>query len=309
MSHIFGPRGFVTIATGDIRYYKIARNLLISYRRFASKGYPFAIICDRETELIKEFDHHIIIDDPSNNYMDKLKLFRELPFEETIFIDADCLAYGNLDEWWDLFHEADDFSLFGFAYSDLSCGKGWFSPDGMGKYRDEISFIPSFNGGVYYLRNTAKCEKVFEIANECARHYSDYHFRGFIKPADEPVLALAMAVLDCKPINRHELVFAPKLRKLDADIVIPQCSYEFFPGKWENTRLIHWSNYLTKKSFYRFEAEKLNKRIRWDEISFFDLILYKFRLRRLVLRIYDLTAFAFRIKRKLKKWLERHDSK
>lgn len=31
-------RGFVTIATGQERYYEIARNLLRSYRQFASKN-------------------------------------------------------------------------------------------------------------------------------------------------------------------------------------------------------------------------------------------------------------------------------
>lgn len=144
MSRIAGKRGFVTIATGDIRYYEIAHNLLISYRRFSSEHNPFAIICDRLNEFTEEFDVQIVIEDAANNFLDKLKLFRELPFDETIFIDADSLAYGDLDVWWSLFRDGADFSVFGFAFEDLKCGKGWFRPEGTGPYRDRISFIPSF---------------------------------------------------------------------------------------------------------------------------------------------------------------------
>lgn len=137
-------KGFVTIATGQERYYKLARNLLHSYRLFAKDPFPFAIISDRENEYTSEFDKVIVISDASNSYNDKLKLFRELPFEETIFIDADSLAYGDLNTWWDIFCDAGDFSLFGYAWRDLNCGRGWFIPSGMKQYGTDISFIPDF---------------------------------------------------------------------------------------------------------------------------------------------------------------------
>lgn len=132
-------KGFVTIATGQERYYKLARNLLHSYRLFAKDPFPFAIISDRENEYTSEFDKVIVISDASNSYNDKLKLFRELPFEETIFIDADSLAYGDLNTWWDIFCDAGDFSLFGYAWRDLNCGRGWFIPSGMKQYGTDIS--------------------------------------------------------------------------------------------------------------------------------------------------------------------------
>ena len=40
--------GFFTVATGDEHYYKIAANLLRSYRRFTPEPLPFAILADRE---------------------------------------------------------------------------------------------------------------------------------------------------------------------------------------------------------------------------------------------------------------------
>ena len=57
-------RGFVTIATGDEQYYRIAANLLRSYRFFSASPMPFALICDRENEYSAEFDHTIILKDP-----------------------------------------------------------------------------------------------------------------------------------------------------------------------------------------------------------------------------------------------------
>ena len=83
-------RGFVTIATGAERYYDIARNLLRSYRLFASIHYPFAILCDREHEYTKEFDDVVLLEKANCNYLDKLQLYDYLPYDETIFFCKCC---------------------------------------------------------------------------------------------------------------------------------------------------------------------------------------------------------------------------
>lgn len=119
------------------------------------------------------------------------------------------------------------------------------------------------------------------------------------------MLALAMAVFGCRPLNCRELVFAPEERKLDADIAVPKCSYAFTAGESQTVRLLHFSNYLTQKSFYRFEVEKLKKGIRWDEVSFTNKIRYQWKLRRFLLRYYDLNALLFRVRRKIRKKMKR----
>lgn len=255
-------KGFVTIATGQERYYKLARNLLHSYRLFAKDPFPFAIISDRENEYTSEFNKVIVISDASNSYNDKLKLFRELPFEETIFIDADSLAYGDLNTWWDIFCDAGDFSLFGYAWRDLNCGRGWFIPSGMNQYGTDISFIPDFNVDVYYMRNTDACRHVFEIAVNCEKNYHDYSFNGFADPADEPLLALGMAVCKFEPVDMPgELVFAPSRKRLEADISVPRAVFHSPTGYDYSAKLIHFSNYRTQLSFYRNEVVKLDRLI------------------------------------------------
>ncbi|MBO4848173.1 MAG: hypothetical protein J5586_03370 [Clostridia bacterium] len=290
-------RGFVTIATGNELYYKIANNLLCSYRMNAGK-YPFAVICDRKNEYTEAFDKVILMDHPSNSYMDKLRLYEFIPFEETIFIDADCLVYGNIDEWWELFETAGDFSVFGYAIEDMDTKHGWFHPKGMKEFADRISFVPTYNGGLYYLRNTEKCAEVFRIAQYCADHYYDYEFAGFSKPADEPVLALGMAVCGCRPLNKQELLFAPKPKDVTVDIVKGIAKRR---GDPHNFSLLHWSNYCTRKSLYKFEIGRMKAFL--GKSSRISRFLFKTKIAKAYLWIYDLGAISYRVLRKIKKMI------
>lgn len=303
-------RGFLTIATGDERYYRLARNLLHSYRLHCSNPYPFALLADRKNSIASEFDQVIVMDNPTNSYMDKLRLAEFLPYDETIFIDADCLAYGDINDWWELFEKADDFSSFGYANYDLNNAKTWFRYSGMKEFREQISFVPSYNGGVYFMRNTETCSKVFSLAKYCAAHYQDYSFSGFDKPADEPVLALGMAVCNCRPIKgwRSELLFSPNERYLKVDISIPKAEFKC-DGTTYNPRLIHWGNYKTTKSLYRFEVEKMEKNGLRREFPLLYRLLYEWKIRRFFLRFYDLTALIGRARRKVRRLMEDREAR
>ena len=254
-------KGFVTIATGQMRYYNMAYNLLMSYKRNAKCKYPFAIIAETENKYTQQFDYVILMDNPCHSFNDKLRLFEYLPFDETIFIDADSLIYDDLNIWWERFSEASDFSAFGIVHKPTS-DKGWFMASGMKEFCSDIKYIPMYNGGVYYLRNTKTCEKVFDIAQHCANNYNEYAFNMFKKPADEPVLALGMVLCDCYPImnevgSQVEYVFAPQSKRLKVDILKPKAIYHR-DDKTVRPRIIHWSNYLAQKDVYRFEVWKLN---------------------------------------------------
>lgn len=91
-------KGFITLATGKEEYYRLARNLLRSYRFFCAEPLPFAILADRENECTTEFDNVILFrDGATNSYLDKLSLGEYLPYDINIFIDSDCLAFGDLN--------------------------------------------------------------------------------------------------------------------------------------------------------------------------------------------------------------------
>ena len=292
-------RGFVTIATGKDHYYRLARNLLYSYRLNAG-SFPFAIICDRENEYTAEFDKVVRMEDPTHSYFDKLRLFDCLPFEETIFIDADCLVYGNIDRWWDLFEHADDCSVFGRAYEDLSTDRGWFLTDGMKDYKARIHFVPSFSGGVYYLRNTETCRQVFEIAKDAVSHYQDYPFAIFKHPADEPVIALGMAVMNCRPVACQDVSLYSYKRYMRADIAVPYAEWNH-DGSWTQSILIHWGNYGTMKAFYLSEAAKVRWKLRGKSTNgLLWTLLFRAKFLYYLLHICDLITLGKRINRRIR---------
>lgn len=294
-------KGFITIATGEKRYFELARNLLRSYRMWTEEALPFSLLCDEENEYTHEFDTTIVLESPMGGYLDKLQLYDYAPYDETIFIDADCLAYEDLNRWFKLFEQHNaDFSVFGYAYKNLDTEEGWFNPLKMNEYTDYIDFVPAFNGAAYFIRKSNVSKGVFRIANEVALRYDKYGFKGFTKPADEPLLALGMAVYGCEPLNLHEHVFVPRKMK-SLDIAIP----EAVTTSGDKVSLVHWSNYLTRLSIYRHEALKLNY-LYQSKNSRTNLVYLLFIKPKVIRSIYwpaNLIALFIRIKKKITRTL------
>ena len=264
-------RGFVTIATGTDNYYKIAVNLLQSYRYYAEDPEPFAIICDRTNEYTDLFDKVMIMDDPCFHYVDKLRLPEFLPFDETIFIDADCLAYKDLNCFWDIFKDAEVFSVFGRNYPK-GYQYGWFREEDVGEYRDRVSYIPDFIGGVFYFRKTDELEKFYEIVKHIKATYNDYKFRQFEKLADEPTYALAMSVCGFKTMDDKspDICFYPHTTYFESDIAEGKVNYK---DKYMKKRgliseayMVHWGSGNTRRSTYLMEVYRLNHLLRGKQI-------------------------------------------
>lgn len=245
-------RGFVTVATGKEQYYKIARNLLRSYRFTTKEPLPFAVFCEQENEYTKEFDEVRVYLEATRSYLDKLEMFDLLPFDINIFIDADCLAFRDINRLFDIFEDADDFCCFGRVLP-LDDKTGWFEYDNLNdELKKKIDYVVGLHGGVYYMRRTEKCKAVFDRAKEFSKNYADYKFKGkFETPGDEPVVALSMAVNNCKPITHdltsiicyweHENRF-----KLNIEKNIALCKNNDL-----NTDIVHWGTRFTESLPYK----------------------------------------------------------
>ncbi len=248
-------RGFVTIATGAEMYYRMAFELLRSYRLHCKDDTPFAIICDRETPETAAFDHVVIDKTLRGSYLDKLQLYRRSPYEETIFVDADALFLSDPEVLWQDFSKMGDFSCYGTTLP-LESEDGWFYPKELGSLRSELSFSVDMHGGAYYLRKTQKCEEVFRKAEYFAEHYSEYRFKRFSKPADEPVLALSMALAGCEPCSAQNritfsLSFEGRLRvKQDGQLLLDRKPY--------NTVILHFGTMNTRRFLYQYLLQVLN---------------------------------------------------
>lgn len=253
-------RGFVTVATGDVRYQKLAANLLRSYRLHTEAPLPFAILTDRESPYTADFDRVILLPEARGNYLDKLTLGDAAPFGETLFIDADCLAYGDLNVLFDWFQGADDVSCHGRVLP-LTDSTGWFDYARLGDLQSSVSYGVGLHGGIYFIRRGESAHKVFAAAKELAKEYEIYPFAGnFPTPGDEPVVALAMAIHNFRPIpfrpegiccyweHRRNLRFDRAGAVLKSTGVYPI--------------LIHWGTRFTKKMCYRVQIWRLKFRER-----------------------------------------------
>lgn len=249
-------RGFVTIATGSEKYYKLAAQLLKSYKKRSVQDTPFAIICDRENEYTQGFDQVICMEEPNKSYMDKLLLYRYSPYEETIFIDADSLILADPAGLWDDYADADDVSCCGAIYP-LDSDRGWFTYEGSGKYKEQLKYVIDLHGGIYYFRRTERCRAIFEKAIELAGEYSLYAFKNFSKPADEPVMALAMAIFDCQPCTKPaRILFVPSYRgKLRVNIR----GELLVSGKKSGVEILHFATPNTELFLYQYLSRCLEQ--------------------------------------------------
>lgn len=251
-------KGFITIATGAEEYYVLARNLLRSYRNFCGEALPFAILCDRENAYTAEFDHVITFPDgASNSYLDKLCLAEFAPYDVTVFIDADCLAYGDLNILFDHFQSADDFSCFGRVLP-LDDKTGWFEYEYLGDLQSRVNYVVGLHGGIYYMRRGEMSRKVLADARSFVPDYAGFHFKGkFSTPGDEPLVALSMAVNQCRPIPfipEDICCYWEHEGKMSLDIAHGAASC---PRGGDNIRLVHWGTRFTRELVYRKQAALL----------------------------------------------------
>lgn len=249
--------GFITVATGDEHYYRIARNLLRSYRHFSSTPMPFTVFADRENEYTQEFDQTILINNPTSSYLDKLALYDYLPYDCNIFIDADCLAYGDLNEIFDHFEKADDMCCYGRVLP-LDDTTGWFNYEDLGDLQSRVSYCVGLHGGVYYIRRTPTAKAVFDTAKQLAADYHKYNFKGrFSTPGDEPIIALSMALNGCKPIPfRPEGIccYWEYENSMDLDV---KSGTARIRKTGQLTHLVHWGTRFTRGLLYEKQVAGL----------------------------------------------------
>lgn len=252
-------KGFVTIATGNDRYYRMARNLLRSYRQNCERPMSFAVVADRENEFTAEFDDVVILDKPTHSWMDKMRLLDCCPYDENLFIDADCLVYRDINFLWDLYRDADDFSCFGKALP-LEDKNGWFTDQAAEFY--PIKFCTHLHGMLYFLRKSDTLLRMQTLCHDIIANYGQVTFKGFNdRLADEPVYALAMAVLDLRPVERKPeyycfVPFATKFRSNYASGAVRFANPT--DGEVTDCCIVHWGNRNTLRAQYRFDAGAVN---------------------------------------------------
>jgi hypothetical protein len=215
---------------------------------------PFAIICDRENEYTSGFDTVIVMDHPQSNAFDKLRLLDLAPYAETIFIEADCLAYRDLNGLWKIFKDGPDFGTLG-PVLPLDYEKGWIFRDFLGPYQGRIQQQYLHQGGVYYMRKD-RLEAFMQTCRDIYLHREEFHFR---LPNEEPIFALACTLHGFKPPKDWIDVFCyyPAVTVLRMDIKkgILSFALPYRPVSPPGLFLVHWGTDNTRKPLYKREAD------------------------------------------------------
>lgn len=305
-------RGFVTIATGEDHYYLMAQNLLRSYRLNCKDPMPFAIIADRDNDYTREFDDVVIIDNPSKTWMDKLRLLDSCPYDENLFLDADCLVYRDINFLWELFRDADDFSCFGKALP-LDDKGGWFTNQASQFY--PIHFCTHLHGMLYFIRNSETLERMQELCRDIISNYGKIVFKDFNeKMADEPVYALAMAVLDLHPVDRKPdyYCFVPYASKFSSNYERRTVRFTNpTDGTVDGCCIVHWGNRNTLRAQYRFAASVIacerRSGLLYTIIYRSGLLLFVYRAKDWIIDLVNKISWIIsRIVYRIKKYFRKH---
>ena len=304
-------KGFITIATGRREYYVLARNLLLSYKFHTKKPLPFAILCDSENSLTRDFDDVVIIDSPTRSFTDKLRILDLAPYDENIFIDADSLAYSDLNGLWDYFKDVPPFGILGRTIPTDS-DKAWISLDNTGIFKDNLKYLIICQGGIYYVRKDGLAD-FKDTVNYIQKHYLEFKFKKFTTTfSDESIFSLACAVHGYLPPCSWRSVFGyyPEIARIyKSDIRSGTLDYIFkrylTDGEHhpENGKyLLHFGTKDTRGWLYSLEVERLRSAAKGHRPCLLRVILAYFeamaRLLPRVLTPYKVKVAIYNLRRR-----------
>jgi hypothetical protein len=194
-SDLKAKRGIITMAFGKPQFIEMAKWLGMSLRHNAP-NLESAILTDSSDPELANLFTHVIPHRPEmgNNVEPKFHLDRFSPFEESFYIDTDCLVLNDLSAFFDMF-KGEYFGIPGWRYLSREDRDGNVDVSFVLEHFG-IEALPKFNGGCYYLRVCPETTAFFDTARKLLAEAESlrigfYPGGGF---ADEPLFALALAL-------------------------------------------------------------------------------------------------------------------
>lgn len=263
--------GIITIATGNKRFIKLAKNLALSLS-INNPGWARAVLTDsNDSELNELFDFVINFNEKIEaGFIHKLYMYDYSPFKETLFIDSDSLVIAPIDELFKKM-KVSDVSAQGFKFTD----RIW-----AGVHASKVleytkaKYLIMHNGGIYYYKKSLLSEKVFA---EAKRLLDDYNKIGFYKlrgkTAHEPLMSTAMSIHGMNAFDDENMgmrTFVDISSELKINVIQSICEfYEFLGDKRRkvNPIIVHFSGSHADWFHYKREATKLKLCIKFEWMS------------------------------------------
>jgi hypothetical protein len=202
-------RAVLTLALDKPIYFEMAINLARSFLWWhRSSDIRFFLATDQRMKLPSDLlDIQTIRLNPGQfgtGFSSKLYLDKLAPAQETLFIDADCLCVGKLDEVFERF-QGRDVSVVGREESE-----GELFGDIKSRCQAVgVGAVPRFCGGLYFVRKTPVSDAVFASARELEKRYEALgmiRLRGV--PNEEPLIGLGMAIHRQHPVSEDGTIKA-----------------------------------------------------------------------------------------------------
>ena len=222
--------GIITLAFGPKRYIEQAEALSASLKMHMP-GIPMAIVTDRSTTS-PYFDYVVLLNaEHGLGTVQKIWLDQYSPFDETLYVDSDCLVTRP-------FHKELS-EIRGFDFSPV-VEQTLTRSDEDGFYFENLSaaltelnldYFPKFNGGIYFFKKNAVSAAVFDSARGLVKAAKTLGLKSFDKggPADETLIGLALAQNDIKRFyNDHGFLMRTPINligPLHIDVLGGGCSF------------------------------------------------------------------------------------
>lgn len=202
-------RGFLTLVDGTKRYRRgdhyerMAKGLINSINLYGD-NFPCALITDSDDTELLQMASKVIR--PLEEYagqnlqgtIHKLFLDKYTPFEETIFIEADCLLYCHPQQLWDLFTASkQDFVIQEQSLHKFIKGGSNFSITDLDRYLDKcgIESFPHTIGGLIYFKQSNSSNDIFDSVRDLYQRRDEFGLKQLsnqISVADETLFSTAM---------------------------------------------------------------------------------------------------------------------
>jgi hypothetical protein len=282
-------QGYLTLATGSRLYLEIALNLALSIK-LNDPARPLCLATDAEMNIpdtYRPFFDQIVVLSPKLGFygcLNKLRINEVSPYDETMFIDSDCLLIKNdMDRHW------AKFSNDGFMIAGKKQTQGHWYDFSITKVIEKlgISHMVQMNSGVFYFKKGAESDLFFKMALELVEQHKEllgtFH-RNRLQLADEPFIGAALGKLNIEPIayNPAEgsiMITTVRSSKESFDPfthtsqIVKHSDFRilgrFFPGTsvWHSPTLAHFVK-LKPRGIYNRLSSSLRKHYNFETYAF-----------------------------------------
>lgn len=199
-------QGYLTLATGTPFYLDLAMNLVLSLK-LNDPTRPVCVVTDRAMPIpdgYRTFIDQIVYLENKPGFhgcLNKLRMNEVSPFEETMFVDSDCILLKNdMDRHWAKLQSPGFCSPGGKATSGR-----WYGFDIAEVIKKlGIDYMRTLNSGVFYFRQGAETDHFFATALDLVEHHKEllgsFH-RNKLQLADEPFIGAALGKLHTPTVS------------------------------------------------------------------------------------------------------------